>query len=71
MLILLHDQAARGAFVELGLALAHGVRVVVVDGIGLHPSEQCPLFYYLPEVDHVRTVAEAIARVEWHQEAAA
>jgi hypothetical protein len=63
VMLLLHDAAARGAYVELGIALAHGVRVIVVDGLG-HPAETCPIFYYLPEVRHVATMDEAIRWAE-------
>jgi hypothetical protein len=61
-LVLLHDPGCRGAFVELGIALAHGVRVIVVDGDG-HPEHTVPLFYFLPEVRHVASIEEAIGLV--------
>jgi hypothetical protein len=63
--ILLHDPTCRGAFVELGAALAHGVRVVVVNGQagGADPALSCPIFYWMPEVTHVQTVEQALALV--------
>jgi hypothetical protein len=63
VMLLLHDAACRGAFVELGVALAHGVKVLVVGGDGLDPAHGCPLFYYLPEVNHVPTVPEAVSLI--------
>lgn len=68
--VLLHDDACRGAFVELGIALAHGVRVIVVGG-GTCPVTTAPIFYWLPEVEHVADVPQALARVDWMQERAA
>jgi hypothetical protein len=61
--ILLHDPTCRGAFVELGAALAHGVKVVVVGGQagGADPALSCPIFYWLREVQHVQTVEQALA----------
>lgn len=61
--LLLHDPAARGAYVELGVAIACGVRVIVVsDGEG-DPALSCPIFYWLPQVRHVKTVGEALALI--------
>jgi hypothetical protein len=62
VMVLLHDPACRGAFVELGVALANGTRVIVVDGDG-HPEHSVPLFYFLPEVTHVASADEAVALV--------
>lgn len=61
--VLLHDPGCRGAFVELGIALAHGVKVIVVGG-GTCPVTTAPIFYWLPEVQHVGTVDEALDAVD-------
>jgi hypothetical protein len=63
VLILLHDPACRGAFVELGIALGLGVRVIVVGGRG-NPATDCPIFVYLPDVEHVASVPEALKLLE-------
>lgn len=57
--IFLHDPAARGMYVEFGLALSAGVKAIVVDGLG-DPTATCPVFYYLPEVEHVSSVEAAL-----------
>jgi hypothetical protein len=62
-LLLLHGPDMRGAYVELGMALASGVRVLVVDGAkpGADPALTCPIFYWLPQVRHAPTVEAALA----------
>lgn len=47
-----------GAFTELGIAIARGIRVVVVDAFA--ESRQNNVFYFMPGVHHVKTVEEAI-----------
>ncbi len=61
--LLIHDPTCRGAFVELGIALAHGCRVIVVDGEG-HPEHSVPIFYFLPEVEHVASVEAALQLID-------
>lgn len=62
-MILLHDAGCRGAFVELGIALADGVRVIVIGG-GKDPTADCPIFYFLPEVEHVATPEAALEALD-------
>jgi hypothetical protein len=63
--LLLHDPAARGAYVELGMAIALGVRVMVVGGAapGKDPALDCPIFYWLAEVEHYVDVESALGRL--------
>lgn len=60
VLLLLHDPAARGAFVELGIALGREMRVIVVGALVEDPVNE-PIFYWLPWVEHAGTVGEALA----------
>jgi hypothetical protein len=58
-LVLLHDNTGRGLFVELGLALADPCKAIVV--IGAPRDAEACVFYHLPWIAHVATVAEAVA----------
>lgn len=70
VVILIHDPHCRGAFVEFGLALAEGVHVIVVDGEG-DPAQAVPIFYVLPEVEHVPTKDAALDALDaWARRAA-
>lgn len=63
-LVMLHDAASRGGFVELGMALAWGKLVVVLGGRTQYPH-RAPIFYALPEVVHFETAEEAADWLEW------
>lgn len=62
-LILLHRPNMRGAFVEVGVALAAGVPVIVVDA---PPDDDpaCCIFFTLPRVSRAATVDDAVALVD-------
>lgn len=68
VVVLLHDDTGRGLFVELGAALIDGQRIIVV-GAPRHPGA-C-VFYFLPEIEHVETPAEAVSLLLADEEDAA
>ena len=59
-MILLHRPEMRGAYIELGVAITHGVRVYVVDGLN-DEWTRIPIFYRLPEVRHMASAEDAVA----------
>jgi hypothetical protein len=63
-LIMLQDDASRGGFCELGMALAWGKLVLVVGGRTSYPH-RAPIFYALPEAHHFEYAADAVAWLTW------
>lgn len=62
--VMLHDERARGANTELGMALAYGKLIVIVNGLGAAPSRGS-LFYLHPGVLHVESVDKVVEVLEW------
>lgn len=58
------NQPMAGAFVEMGIALALDKLVIVVDAFA--DGIQGNIFYYLPQVVHVKTLKEAASEVLRH-----
>lgn len=58
-LVMVHDEASRGAFCEVGIALGRGIPVYVLGGRGASP-DRAPIFYSLPYVRHFDTVEELL-----------
>lgn len=50
-----------GAFVELGLALRNAAKIIIVDAWA--EGNQRNIFYYLPNVIHVKTIEEAVSAI--------
>ena len=61
--VLLHDDASRGGFTELGIALGLGKLVVVIGG-RVRAPHKAPIFYALEEVEHFE---DSYAAAEWLQ----
>lgn len=60
--VLLHHPGCRGAFVEFGAALGARIPSVVVGG-GDCPVTTSPIFYWLPEVQHIDQDEEVVGAV--------
>lgn len=58
-ILMLHQPNMRGAYIELGIALARGIRVFVVDGLR-DDWTRIPIFYRLPHVIHTASVDDAV-----------
>ncbi len=60
VLVMVHDPASRGGFVEFGAALGLGKLLVVIGGRLDYP-DRAPIFYALPDVHHFEDEDAAVA----------
>ncbi len=60
VLVMVHDPASRGGFVEFGMAAGLGKTLVVIGGRLDYP-DRAPIFYVLPEVHHFEDEDAAVA----------
>ena len=62
--VLLNHVNMAGGFTELGMALAAGKFIVVLDG--RHPQKPMNIFYHLPHVHHAKSVYDARQMLKAH-----
>lgn len=60
VLVMVHDPASRGGFVEYGMAAGLGKLLVVIGGRLDYP-DRAPIFYALPDVHHFEDEDAAVA----------
>jgi uncharacterized protein (DUF2249 family) len=56
--VLIHYEKGAGMFTELGIALASGKTVVIIDGH--NPTKISNIFFHLPGICHVNTLKQAV-----------